>query len=104
MCIGRRAEPSFGFPQRLAKETKGKKITPYAKQLALTMFSYASQRTGKVNKSQRELAKRSGMAVDTVNVPEQKAGGTSLAPPCETMLGSSEQQETGQCRALKKCY
>ena len=67
MYIGHRAEPSFRFPQRLAKDTKGKKITPYAKQLALTMFSYASQRTGKVNKTQRELAKLSGMSVDTVN-------------------------------------
>jgi len=67
MYIGHRAEPSFRFPQRLAKDTRGKKITSYAKQLALTMFSYASQRTGKVNKTQRELAKLSGMTLDTVS-------------------------------------
>jgi DNA-binding MarR family transcriptional regulator len=67
MYIGHRAEPSFRFPQKLAKDTKGKKITSYAKQLALTMFSYASQRTGKVNKTQRELAKLSGIALDTVS-------------------------------------
>lgn len=67
MYIGHRAEPSFRFPQQLAKDTRGKKITSYAKQLALTMFSYASQRTGKVNKTQRELAKLSGMTLDTVS-------------------------------------
>ncbi|WP_312938767.1 helix-turn-helix domain-containing protein [Oscillibacter sp.] len=67
MYIGHRAEPSFRFPQQLAKDTRGKKITSYAKQLALTMFSYASQSTGKVNKTQRELAKLSGIALDTVS-------------------------------------
>ncbi|WP_312281285.1 helix-turn-helix domain-containing protein [Oscillibacter sp.] len=67
MYIGHRAEPSFRFPQKLAKDTEGKNITAYAKQLALTMFSYASQRTGKVYKTQRELAKLSGLAVDTVS-------------------------------------
>ena len=67
MYIGHRAEPSFRFPQQLAKDTRGKKITSYAKQLALTMFSYASQSTGKVNKTQRELAKLSGMSLDTVS-------------------------------------
>jgi len=67
MYIGHRAEPSFRFPQQLAKDTRGKKITSYAKQLALTMFSYASQRTGKVNKTQRELAMLSGMSLDTVS-------------------------------------
>lgn len=67
MYTGYRAEPSFRFPQQLAKDTRGKKITTYAKQLALTMFSYASQRTGKVNKTQRELAKLSGMSLDTVS-------------------------------------
>lgn len=67
MYIGNRAEPSFRLPQKLAKDVRGKKITSYAKQLALTMFSYASQRTGKVNKTQRELAKLSGMTLDTVS-------------------------------------
>ena len=67
MYTGHRAEPSFRFPQQLAKDTKGKKISAYAKQPALTRFSYASQRTGKASKTQRELAKLSGMAVDTVS-------------------------------------
>lgn len=57
MYTGHRAEPSFRFPQQLAKDTKGKKISAYAKQPALTRFSYASQRTGKASKTQRELAK-----------------------------------------------
>lgn len=67
MYTEHRAEPSFRFPQKLAKDVKSKKITSYAKQLALTMFSYASQLTGKVNKTQRELAKLSGMSLDTVS-------------------------------------
>ena len=57
-------QPSFRLPERLAEDTK---LSSYAKQLALVMFSYAGQRTGRLCKSQRELAKLSGLSVDTVN-------------------------------------
>ncbi|WP_294857356.1 helix-turn-helix domain-containing protein [uncultured Oscillibacter sp.] len=67
MYTRQRPEPSFRFPQKLARDTTGKNVTAYAKQLALTMFSYASQRTGKVHKTQRELAALSGIALDTVS-------------------------------------
>ena len=64
MYTRHRTEPSFRLPERLAEDTK---LTSYAKQLALIMFSYAGQRTGRFCKSQRELARLSGLSVDTVN-------------------------------------
>ena len=59
-----RTQPSFRLPEWLAEDTK---LSSYAKQLALTMFSYVSQRTGRLCKSKRELARLSGLSVDKVN-------------------------------------
>ncbi len=64
MYTRHRTQPSFRLPERLAEDTK---LSSYAKQLALIMFSYAGQRTGRLRKSQRELAKLSGLSLDTVN-------------------------------------
>ncbi len=57
-------DPAFRLPQLLADDTT---LDTYAKQLALTMFSLADQQTGILCKSQRYLAKASGMSTDTVN-------------------------------------
>lgn len=89
MYTRHRPEPSFRLPQRLAED---KKTTDYAKQLALTIFSYANHRTGKVSKSQRELAKLAGMSVDTVNrkLRELEKVGYITASPGKTRFGDGQ--------------
>ncbi|MDN0033176.1 helix-turn-helix domain-containing protein [Oscillibacter valericigenes] len=64
MYIGHRREPAYRLPEQLVEDTK---LTPYAKQLALILFSLADQSTGEVRNDQRRLAALSGMSLSTVS-------------------------------------
>ena len=64
MYIGHRGEPAYRLPEQLVEDTK---LTPYAKQLALILFSLADQSTGEVCNNQRRLAVLSGMSLSTVS-------------------------------------